>query len=282
MSNQQDHAAHIAPHLLRLDANRANRESSDFRLPWFAADSAWLGHLPFAAWLVHALRPARIVELGVFSGTSFLAFSHAAKHLGIGTRCHGVDTWKGDEHAGTYPETVLLRLSEHIKRHYGSDVELMRMTFDEAAGRFADGSVDLLHIDGLHYYESVKHDLKTWQPKLSSRGLVLFHDIAFRERGFGVHRLWDELSAIYPHFAFEHSFGLGVLGIGTDIPPAVARLFDATQDKEMSAQTRRHFETHAASELKVTPPPLWLRLTERLGFRDKAVRAWRKGWIGRP
>ena len=37
------------------------------------------------------------------------------------------------------------------------------------------------------------------------------HDIGIRAAGFGVWRLWQELSARYPHYAFSHSAGLGVL-----------------------------------------------------------------------
>ena len=53
----------------------------------------------------------------------------------------------------------------------------------------------------------------------SERGIVLFHDTAETKADFGVHRLWEELAAQYPNFEFKHAHGLGVLAIGSNVPP---------------------------------------------------------------
>jgi hypothetical protein len=194
--------------------------------------SAWYGHVPFAYWLIETWRPACVVELGTHCGLSYLNFCEAIDRLGLPSRAYAIDTWEGDEHAGFYDAGVFQALTDIHDRRFSRFSRLVRSTFDDACPQFADGSIDLLHIDGLHSYDAVAHDFATWLPKLTSRAIVLFHDTNVRERGFGVWKLWQELSGRYPHFEMLHGHGLGVLGIGDDFPPPLATLFDPGAESE--------------------------------------------------
>lgn len=186
--------------------------------------SAWLGHVPFAQWLVGVQRPDRLVELGTHHGHSYFAFCRAVVAHGLATRCHAIDSWEGDAHAGEYGEEIFAAVDARNRADFAGFSTLHRQRFDDAREAFADGSIDLLHIDGLHTYEAVRHDFETWRPKLSRRAVVLFHDSRVHERGFGVWRLWSEIAGAFPSFEFGHSYGLGVLLVGPQQPDALLRL----------------------------------------------------------
>ena len=198
-------------------------------------DSAWNEHVPFAMLLVELQRPRVIVELGTHCGVSYCAFCQAVMETGSGASCYAVDTWAGDAHTGPYGGDVYENLKAHHKQ-YESFSQLLRMTFDEALRQVPDESVDLLHVDGLHTYEAVKRDYNTWLPKMSDRGIILFHDTVVTQRDYGVHQLWRELATSFPHFNFEHGWGLGVLAVGKDQPETVKNFL---QTANANASTTR-------------------------------------------
>ena len=197
--------------------------SHDVSEPSYFPLTAWAEHGPFAMWLVHAFKPRNIVELGTHFGFSYFSMCQAVKEAQLATKCYAVDTWVGDEHATFYAENVFEAVCIE-NRKYEAFSTLLRKTFDEALGDIEDGSVDLLHVDGRHFYDDVKHDFETWVPKLSDRAVVLFHDTTVQERGFGVYKYWAEISEKFPSFNFTHCHGLGVLAHGSDVAPCIQQL----------------------------------------------------------
>jgi len=195
-----------------------------WRAERIGSPSAWWSHVPFAHWMVSATAPGCLVELGTHAGVSYAAFCEAVITAGTGTRCYAVDTWKGDSHAGEYDEQVFTEFSQFHDDRYTGFSTMLRCTFDEALDKIADNSVDILHIDGLHTYEAVRHDFESWRPKLSPRGVVLFHDTNEYGGDFGVWRFWAEARKQHPSFEFLHGHGLGVLAVGEQAPAAVLAL----------------------------------------------------------
>lgn len=203
--------------------------SNSFEIPLYLAPSGWFQHIPFAFEIISRLQPNLLVELGVHYGVSYFAFCQAARFHNIPCTCYGVDSWRGDEHAGFYSDEVFNKVDQHNREQYQGFSYLIRSDFDNALSHFSEKSIDLLHIDGFHTYEAVKKDFESWLPKLSDSSVVLFHDITLRERDFGVFQLWEELSALYPSFAFLHGYGLGVLATGKNIRKQLLPFFECDE-----------------------------------------------------
>lgn len=231
--------------------------------------NAWVGHLPFAAWLMKCITPNLFVELGTHSGNSYFSFCQAVSEAGLDTKCCAVDSWLGEEHAGFYSEAVYQKVYDHNQKYYAGFSRLMRMNFDEALNYFSEGSIDLLHIDGLHSYEAVKHDFESWLPKLAPSAVVLFHDTMVREKGFGVWKLWEELKENYSNnFEFTHSHGLGVMQL--DGGPEVQKLkwlHPASPDQK---KLKNYFSALGIKQLERFE---LAQLTERVNDLNQAVSA---------
>lgn len=171
---------------------------------------AWTPHLPFAYDLVAALKPRVLVELGVDRGESYFAFCQSAAENKTGTRCFGVDTWRGDQHAGGYDETTFAQVSAHNRTHYEAFSTLIRASFEDALEKFEADSIDLLHVDGLHTESASRHDIDSWMPKVRPGGIILLHDVNVRGRDFGVWKVWAALQERGRSWTFQDGPGLGV------------------------------------------------------------------------
>ena len=179
--------------------------------------SPWSGHRNFAYDYVRNIIPTRIVELGSYYGCSSFSFLQAIKDANLKTEFYGIDTWMGDSFTeNDYHEDIFgaykFVLETCFSEQNGS---MLRCTFDEACSSFQDQSIDLLHIDGSHNYEDVKHDFMLWKNKVRTDGAVFFHDIScdlLYGEVMGSHLFWEELKKEYPYtLEFKFSFGLGIL-----------------------------------------------------------------------
>lgn len=172
----------------------------------------WFGHKYFAYDLIQNIRPKKVVELGTHLGCSLFSFSQAIKDSKLNTSIDAVDTWLGDEHAGDYSEIIINKVKEIKNKYYSKlKIKLLRKTFDQANQKYPDNSIDILHIDGYHTYEAVKHDYDMWFDKVKEDGIILLHDSAVKDSNFGIHKLLKQIKKDYKIIEFPHSYGLGVV-----------------------------------------------------------------------
>jgi predicted O-methyltransferase YrrM len=96
---------------------------------------------------------AIIVEIGTFKGGS--AAIMAAAFLG---KVYTIDI---------DPQVAVIEGVDNI--------EFIKGESSEIAGTW-DKEIDMLFIDGSHFYADVRKDIANWVPKMKSGGIVCFHD----------------------------------------------------------------------------------------------------------
>ena len=179
--------------------------------------SPWSGHRLFAYDYVCNIKPQCIVELGSYYGCSSFTFLQAIKDKGLDTLFYAIDTWAGDSFTkNDYVENIYEEYQKLYRNCFSAQkAYVLRMTFDEAVKKFEDNTIDLLHIDGSHNYEDVKHDFELWKGKVKNNGVIFFHDIGEDElfgKKMGSHLFWEEIKTKYGcTVEFPFSFGLGIL-----------------------------------------------------------------------
>jgi hypothetical protein len=140
---------------------------------------------------------AHFVEIGCWLGRSTCYLAEAVAKSSKNISITVVDTFCG------VPDDELQLL---LGRHGGSVDEAFRTNMNRsglstlvdvivedskiAHGRFAEGSLDFVFIDGDHSYEGVRQDITNWLPKVRRGGTLAGHDYGNSE---SVRRAVDEL-----------------------------------------------------------------------------------------
>jgi predicted O-methyltransferase YrrM len=155
----------------------------------------------------------RAVEIGVYRGRSLLPLATALR--ATGGSAIGIDPYMADEalqfddHAGGTDsardwarETDWTAIHNSVLRNAAAfrvepQIELWRMTSEEAADRIDPGSVDLVHVDGNHDAAAVERDVELYLPKLGAGGFIALDDASWPSIRPTARRLEDQLERVF-------------------------------------------------------------------------------------
>ncbi len=118
-----------------------------------------------------------IVEIGSWKGKSTIRLGRGSLD-GRKVKIHAVDPHTGSpEHQpGTRGVWTFDEFQQNIKAAGVDDVIVPHVDFSVNAAQNFIEPVELIFIDGLHDYESVKADFGAWFPKVIEGGVMAFHD----------------------------------------------------------------------------------------------------------
>jgi hypothetical protein len=204
-------------------------------LPSSIIANDWNNHAPFSFWLTSVLLPHCFVDFGVDESYSYQFFCEAGERLSLDMNCFSVRPKRVDAASESNVGAVFVVEKKVINHCYGASGQPVTEKFDTAGHCFDNASIDLLHLDGRACVDNIGDTFNTWLPKLSNRAVVLIDRINHGENDRD--KFWDDVSSKYPSFAFDHGCGLGLLGVGPDIPEAIRDLSNLSDEE--TAQVRR-------------------------------------------
>jgi hypothetical protein len=134
-----------------------------------------------------------VVEIGSWKGRSTHALCSACK----GT-VYAVDHFLGSEDLrdNVHAEAKRNDISEIFRNNMKdfNNLEVIKMSSEDAASLFPNKSIDMVFIDGCHTYDAVKNDVSNWLPKCKK--IICGHDLVEP----GVKNALDDLNIKYMSF----------------------------------------------------------------------------------
>lgn len=130
---------------------------------------------------------AHFVEVGSWLGKSTVFMASKIRQSGKAIKFDCVDNWQGgsDKENGWAGKTSIERMNRDLFAEFMGNlarcevtdvVTPIRSDSSEAAGRYADGSLDFVFIDADHSEAAVACDLRAWWPKIKPGGWLAGHD----------------------------------------------------------------------------------------------------------
>lgn len=168
----------------------ANWEVSDYK---GSNIQGWMAYSELIWLYLNAQKMNSIVEVGSFKGKS----AHA-----LASGCPGnvylVDDFSGISLGIPKAQSDVEReLRANLSRF--KNVQIIKSSSVEAAAHFADNSIDMVFIDGLHDRQSVYNDILAWYPKCKK--LFCGHDFELDSVKFGISDAdlipWQEAGKIW-------------------------------------------------------------------------------------
>jgi len=115
-----------------------------------------------------------MVEIGCYVGDSTEIFAQNVGHMFC------IDPWENgyDENDGAsslHPMDIVESQFKEMAKGF-NNITRLKGKGEDFVNSFADKSLDMVYIDGLHTYDGVKNDIKMWATKIKDGGFLCGHD----------------------------------------------------------------------------------------------------------
>lgn len=168
--------------------------------------------------LAFMLKPATIVEIGVWGGKSLIPMAYALRANQQG-KIYGIDPWdsiesikgmdginydwwKSIDHYKIL-QGLQLKIIEFSLQDY---IILLKTTSEQAPLLY---NIDILHIDGNHSEQASFLDVNKWVPHVRSGGIIVFDDITWGTNANAVKWL-DENCIKLAQFHEDNDWGIWI------------------------------------------------------------------------